>query len=53
MLSNNILDYHVVAQGKTTIPSVDDAEELTFTDVRHYRRLLWSITLKIPFELIE
>lgn len=33
LLSNDIMDYHVVAQGKTTIPGVDDAEELTLTDV--------------------
>ncbi|XP_055644606.1 myosin heavy chain, muscle isoform X14 [Toxorhynchites rutilus septentrionalis] len=32
LLSNNIHDYHIVAQGKTTIPSVDDAEEMMFTD---------------------
>jgi myosin heavy chain 6/7 len=35
MLSNNIMDYHVVAQGKTTIPGVDDGEEMTLTDVRN------------------
>lgn len=29
------MDYHVVAQGKTTIPSVDDGEEMTMTDVRN------------------
>lgn len=34
MLSDNIMDYFFVAQGKTTIPGVDDAEELTLTDVR-------------------
>jgi hypothetical protein len=34
MLSNNIMDYYVVAQGKTTIPGVDDGEEMTLTDVR-------------------
>lgn len=33
-LTNNIMDYYFVAQGKTTIPGVDDAEELTLTDVR-------------------
>lgn len=33
-LSNNIHDYHIVAQGKTTIPSVDDGEEMQITDVR-------------------
>merc|ERR1719209_2282174 len=31
-LSNNIKDYHYVSQGKTDIPGVDDAEELTLTD---------------------
>lgn len=34
MLSNNIMDYHIVSQGKTTIPSVDDNEEMLVTDVR-------------------
>jgi hypothetical protein len=34
MLSNDIMDYHIVSQGKTTIPSVDDGEEMTLTDVR-------------------
>ncbi|XP_065090266.1 myosin heavy chain, muscle isoform X27 [Ochlerotatus camptorhynchus] len=32
LLSNNIHDYHVVAQGKTTIPNVDDGEEMSLTD---------------------
>lgn len=36
MLSNNILDYHVVAQGKTSIPGVDDGEEMELTDVRYF-----------------
>lgn len=34
MLSNNIMDYMVVAQGKTSIPGVDDGEECELTDVR-------------------
>jgi hypothetical protein len=34
LLSNNVMDYVFVAQGKTTIPNVDDGEELTATDVR-------------------
>lgn len=34
LLSNNIMDYYVVSQGKTTIPNVDDGEELELTDVR-------------------
>lgn len=33
MLSNDIYDYYIVSQGKTTIPNVDDAEECTLTDV--------------------
>ncbi|XP_062706921.1 myosin heavy chain, muscle isoform X12 [Aedes albopictus] len=32
MLSNNIHDYHIVSQGKTTIPSVDDGEEMLGTE---------------------
>lgn len=34
------MDYHVVAQGKTTIPHVDDGEEFQLTDVRHSARLM-------------
>ncbi|KAF0304069.1 Myosin heavy chain, muscle [Amphibalanus amphitrite] len=34
LLSDDIYDYHFVSQGKTTIPNVDDAEELVFTDVK-------------------
>lgn len=33
LLSNNIRDYHFVSQGKTTIPGLDDGEELLVTDV--------------------
>ncbi|KAG5864672.1 hypothetical protein JTB14_025102 [Gonioctena quinquepunctata] len=32
LLSNNINDYYFVAQGKTTIPGVDDSEEMRITD---------------------
>ncbi|XP_055547307.1 myosin heavy chain, muscle isoform X22 [Wyeomyia smithii] len=32
LLSNNVHDYHIIAQGKTTIPSVDDGEEMLATD---------------------
>ena len=34
MLSNKIMDYYIVSQGKTSIPGVDDGEEMTLTDVR-------------------
>lgn len=37
MLSDNIHDYHYIAQGKTTIPNVDDGEELQLTDVSDCR----------------
>lgn len=33
LLSNDIHDYYNVAQGKITIPNVDDGEECTLTDV--------------------
>lgn len=33
LLSNNIHDYYFVSQGKTTIPGLDDGEELLITDV--------------------
>lgn len=33
LLSNDIYDYYIVSQGKTTIPNLDDGEELVLTDV--------------------
>ena len=30
-LSNDIYDYHYVSQGKTSVPSIDDNEDLEFT----------------------
>ncbi|XP_063608871.1 myosin heavy chain, muscle-like [Penaeus indicus] len=30
-LSNDIYDYHYVSQGKVTVPSIDDKEEMDFT----------------------
>lgn len=33
LLSNDIMDYHIVSQGKTIIPGVDDGEEMRLTDV--------------------
>lgn len=32
------MDYYIVSQGKTTIPSVNDGEEFELTDVRHRRK---------------
>lgn len=33
------MDYWFVAQGKTSIPGVNDGEELELTDVRIYYKL--------------
>lgn len=30
------MDYHIVSQGKTSIPGLDDGEELQATEVRHF-----------------
>lgn len=38
ILSNDVMDYHIVSQGKTTIPNVNDGEELELTDVRAPRK---------------
>lgn len=32
-LSDNIYDYHFVSQGKVTVPTIDDKEEMQFTHV--------------------
>lgn len=42
MLSNDIHDYYIVSQGKTTIPNVDDGEECTLTDVS---QVLWELRI--------
>lgn len=47
ILSNDIYDYYNVAQGKVTIPNVDDGEECLLTDVSVkkiiaiFRVILW------------
>ena len=33
LIKGTIRDYHFVSQGKTTIPGVDDREEMENTDV--------------------
>lgn len=43
MLSNDIMDYYIVSQGKTTIPSVNDGEEFELTDVRHRRKFCFYL----------
>jgi hypothetical protein len=68
MLSNNIMDYYVVSQGKTTIPNVDDGEECELTDVRQLKNSMknwlscktqietsidWSIIFFSLFAFIE
>lgn len=49
LMSNNIMDYHIVSQGKTTIPNVDDGEEFGLTDVRH--RLMHLFPTPFSFSL--
>ena len=46
LLSNDIYDYHIVSQGKTTVPSMDDGEEMTITDVRTHYTLSLAPPLK-------
>lgn len=36
LLSNDIYDYHYVSQGKVTVASIDDKEEMDFTHVRKH-----------------
>lgn len=45
LLSNNIHDYYFVSQGKTTIPGLDDGEELLITDVS---ASLWPVKHSSP-----
>jgi hypothetical protein len=52
LLSNNIMDYHIVSQGKTTIPGLDDGEEGQLTDVRHRYDVWYHLTLALFFTLI-
>jgi hypothetical protein len=53
MLSNDIMDYHIVSQGKTTIPSVDDGEEMTLTDVRiFYREYTCTINSQYKSDIV-
>lgn len=33
LLTNNIHDYHYVSQGKVTVASIDDAEDMQFAEV--------------------
>lgn len=44
MLSEDIHDYYYVAQGKTTIPGMDDGEEFQLTDVRTSKSVLFVIS---------
>ena len=39
-LSDDIYDYYYVSQGKITVASIDDKEEMEFTDVRFYRKFV-------------
>lgn len=49
LLSNNIRDYYFVSQGKTTIPGLDDGEELIVTDVSACIHVWWSLYFYFVF----
>ena len=36
LLSNDIHDYHYVSQGKVTVPSIDDKEDMMFCHVSFF-----------------
>lgn len=50
ILSNNVMDYHIVSQGKTSIPGLDDGEELQATEVRCFST---CITIHFPLYVSE
>lgn len=56
LLSNDIYDYRIVSQGKTTIPSVDDGAEFEDTDVRigqtNFLLISFCCVFVIDFSLI-
>lgn len=57
LLSNNIYDYRIICQGKTTIPDVDDASEWKIIDVRYafnsnHFNILSNMLIKITVKLI-
>lgn len=43
LVTNNPYDYAFISQGETTVPSIDDGEELLATDVRWeaIRQCVW------------
>lgn len=47
LLIKPVTEYYFVAQGKTTIPNVDDDEEMRITDVRS------NITSALVFFLVN
>lgn len=56
MLSEDIHDYYYVAQGKTSIPGMDDGEEFSLTDVRTHKSvsfIISSYTFLVPFLLVS
>lgn len=55
-MSNDINDYHIVAQGKTVIAGVDDGEEMRLTDVSpeiDYWLSSHSLSLSLSFFFIR
>lgn len=52
-LSNNIMDYYFVSQGKTSIPGVDDGEESELTDVRNLPQRIQNLCEIFLLEVFE
>lgn len=51
LLSNDIHDYYFVSQGKTTIPNVDDGEEMLAADVSRFITPHLSDTPSTPLSI--
>ena len=47
LLSNDIYDYHYVSQGKVTVPSIDDKEDMQFCHVSGYNIFLQNYRPRI------
>lgn len=52
LLSNNVNDYRIVSQGKTSIPGVDDGDEFDLTDVRIGQTIFFCIVMWFLLRII-
>lgn len=49
LLTDNIYDYYNVSQGKVTIPSMDDGEEFSLTDVSRVCHIINGLYLSFVY----